>query len=521
MRIVMSSGHGKYIRGAAGSPIPPYLDEVDEARKVVEKTASEMRKLGVEVVTFHDDKSTSQSENLDRIVDFHNSQGPHDLDVSVHFNAYQTTSKPMGCEVLYVSSAGMEIADEIVDMICTESGLINRGPKKRTDLAFLNNTDEVAVLIETAFVDSSADAEIYRENFDVICNAIAAAIAGEDADVGPEPPEPPRPPRPPRPPDERATVGRGDTGEDVEAVQAILGLPEDGDFGPTTEAGVKAYQGACGLAKDGIVGPQTWGALDELERRMRQGNPGISPALQTQIELAVQNSGIAAYSWSGHGTVTEGYYAGMAMTYALAVKRWKLDDEAAGIMAHAETGDEDNDALAWYRTEFKAEGMDNSRSGRDTLRHLFVMMIGLGVRESSGDHWCGRDMTADNVSADTCEAGAFQTSWNISSCSSTIERLFEEYWLDPSGFRDSFSRGLTPSASDLDCYGSGEGARYQWLARYSPAFHALVTGVGMRKRRQHWGPINRREVDIVPAVDELLQEVDRLVDDEPMGTAAA
>ena len=60
----------------------------------------------------------------------------------------------MGCEVLYVSSTGMEIADEVVDQICEASGLINRGPKKRTDLAFLNNTEEPAILIETCFVDS-------------------------------------------------------------------------------------------------------------------------------------------------------------------------------------------------------------------------------------------------------------------------------------------------------------------------------------------------------------------------------
>jgi len=36
MKVVISSGHGKYIRGGASeSPIPPYLDEVDEARRVV------------------------------------------------------------------------------------------------------------------------------------------------------------------------------------------------------------------------------------------------------------------------------------------------------------------------------------------------------------------------------------------------------------------------------------------------------------------------------------------------------
>jgi N-acetylmuramoyl-L-alanine amidase len=164
---------------------------VDEARKVVETVADELREVGVEVTTYHDDVSDSQSENLDRIVDFHNSK-TRDLDISVHFNAYQTTQKPMGCEVLYVSSTGMEIADEVVDRICAVSGLINRGPKKRTDLAFLNGTEEPAILIETCFVDSRADVDIYYQYYDVICGAIADAISGEDSQPGPGPePEPP------------------------------------------------------------------------------------------------------------------------------------------------------------------------------------------------------------------------------------------------------------------------------------------------------------------------------------------
>jgi len=187
MRVCLSSGHGKYVRGASG-----YIDEVDEARLVVESVADALRESGVEVKTYHDDVSTSQSENLDRIVDWHNSQ-TRDLDASLHFNAYQTTSKPMGCEVLYVSSTGMEIADEVVDRICDVSGLINRGPKKRTDLAFLNGTEEPAILIETCFVDSKADVDIYYEYYDVICGAIADAISGEDhgEPIPPEPPEPP------------------------------------------------------------------------------------------------------------------------------------------------------------------------------------------------------------------------------------------------------------------------------------------------------------------------------------------
>ena len=124
-KIVMSSGHGKKIRGASG-----YLDEVDEARRVVNR----IKELLPDITTYHDDISTSQSENLNRITDFHNAQGKHDLDVSVHFNAYETTSKPMGTECLYVTQE--KLAKDVALAISKASGLPNRGPKKRTDLHF-------------------------------------------------------------------------------------------------------------------------------------------------------------------------------------------------------------------------------------------------------------------------------------------------------------------------------------------------------------------------------------------------
>jgi N-acetylmuramoyl-L-alanine amidase len=175
MNIVISSGHGEKIRGASG-----YLDEVDEARKVVEQLATDLRNLNIPVTTYHDDISTTQSENLERIVDFHNAQ-QRDLDVSVHFNAYETTSKPMGTEVLYVTQG--DLAEEVSKAIAQAAGLPNRGPKKRSDLYFLNNTSEPAILLEVCFVDSSADANAYRTHFHKICRAIASVARPTDPEM--------------------------------------------------------------------------------------------------------------------------------------------------------------------------------------------------------------------------------------------------------------------------------------------------------------------------------------------------
>ncbi|MBR4971679.1 MAG: peptidoglycan-binding protein, partial [Oscillospiraceae bacterium] len=64
----------------------------------------------------------------------------------------------------------------------------------------------------------------------------------------------------------RPTVGYGDSGSNVKALQQLLnkygyGLVEDGIFGSGTYSAVKNFQASKGLAADGIVGPLTWAKL--------------------------------------------------------------------------------------------------------------------------------------------------------------------------------------------------------------------------------------------------------------------
>jgi len=236
--ICISSGHGLYVRGASG-----YLDEVDCARAVVDKVAEYLRQMNVQVWVFHDNTSHDQSTNLNTIVAAHNSHPSSGrLDISVHFNAYQTTSKPMGTEVLFVSSKGEAMATELSPAIAYAVGFFNRGPKYRDNLAFLNGTNgsEGAVLIETCFVDSKADADLFNidENFIAICQAIAETTSGQTLDEPEQPPEqPPEGERPPLPQPPQTGTVHGLVPGDVLNIRAtasssspIIGIADNNDL---------------------------------------------------------------------------------------------------------------------------------------------------------------------------------------------------------------------------------------------------------------------------------------------------
>lgn len=173
MNIVISSGHGKFVKGASS-----IIDEVTEARKVVNLIAEYLTKLGASVVKYHDDTSKTQSDNVNGIVAYHNKH-KRDLDISVHFNAASYTKDGRGVEVLHYNDGTKTIATNVSKVISGVSGLKNRGAKKRTDLGFLKRTSKPAILLEICFVDSEKDVELYKRNFDSICKSIAETIVGK------------------------------------------------------------------------------------------------------------------------------------------------------------------------------------------------------------------------------------------------------------------------------------------------------------------------------------------------------
>ncbi|MEX3625816.1 N-acetylmuramoyl-L-alanine amidase [Viridibacillus arvi] len=171
-QFVISSGHSLKVRGAAD-----ILDEVNEARKVVNRVHTILTtEYNGEGSKFHDDTSKTQNQNLNTIVDYHNSK-ERDLDASIHLNAATKTNDPRGVECLYYDAKALSV--KVSAAISEASGLKDRGAKERKELYFLNATRETAILIEVCFVDSKADTKIYNDKFEEICQAIASVIAAE------------------------------------------------------------------------------------------------------------------------------------------------------------------------------------------------------------------------------------------------------------------------------------------------------------------------------------------------------
>jgi peptidoglycan hydrolase-like protein with peptidoglycan-binding domain len=524
MKIAISSGHGKYIRGASGSPVPPQLDEVDEARRVVERVAEYLRAADVEVETFHDNTSHDQSTNLDTIVDWHNDEAfngeGHDYDVSCHFNAYDGSAH--GTEVLYVTQE--DLAAELSAAISAAGGFTNRGAKYRGDLKFLNQTDEKSVLIETCFCDHTGDSESYRANFDSICLAIAIELSGETAipEPGPEP-EPPRPPRPDDdiPVEDRPTLRIGDRGDDVEDLQRMIPRftgEVDGDFGSITERNVIRYQVTRGLEPDGIVGQITWQAL--YDHKLPMPPPAPPPgALDYQQQAAIiriaNESWIADYDWDDRGRAPAGYTQGMALAFAQSYLKLRAGHPAVTEMARGRTSS-DKDVFNEYRDEFNRLGMSNEGDGPDTLRHLYALMLGSGMRESGGEHCCGRDQSAENYDSETCEAGLFQTSYNASSASDPeFDMLMVEYSTpqnQPTCYLQAFSQDVECSSSDWESYGSGVGRIFQDLCKSCPAFAVETHALTLRNLCNHYGPVIRHEVELRSEANEMFQAVQDYMD---------
>ena len=90
---------------------------------------------------------------------------------------------------------------------------------------------------------------------------------------------------------------KGVSGEPVKVLQAKLGVPADGDFGPGTETALIAYQTKEGLSADGVAGPDTFMKMGLSELVLLA--PGASGETVKKLQEALNIGADGAY---GPGT---------------------------------------------------------------------------------------------------------------------------------------------------------------------------------------------------------------------------
>lgn len=243
MRIAISSGHSHRDPGAVGI-LTERVENVRVANRLGELLNTPSS--GHSAVIYHDETSTSSRQNVNDTARWHNSQ-TRDRDCQIHFNAFSRTTAPRGTEMLWRNAPDQAWARRVSAAVANAGGFINRGPKHRTNLGFLNQVQRPAILTEICFVDSEADVALYRRNYEAIVSALAGALVDGAGGAAPS---------------SRPMIRQGDRGEAVREAQRLLGgLNVDGIFGPLTDARTREFQRMNGLVVDGIIGPRTWAAL--------------------------------------------------------------------------------------------------------------------------------------------------------------------------------------------------------------------------------------------------------------------
>lgn len=233
----------------------------------------------------------------------------------------------------------------------------------------------------------------------------------------------------------------------------------------------------------------------------------------TAIDATAVGSACYRYQWANRGQMPRGFIKGVARTWARALCDPTRSELA--VVSQAQTTDGVHDALAWYSTQFTTAGLSNAQSGTDTLRHIYVLLLGLGMRESSGEHCVGRDTSATNTTASTAEAGAWQTSYNSHVIHPQLDVIIARFLTDDTHCHlTTFAEGVTCNAANWQNWGTGPGLDFQRREKDCPVFAAEYAAVMMRVSGGsggHYGPLRTRAAEIRPECDTMLQQVQQLV----------
>ncbi|MBE6074181.1 MAG: N-acetylmuramoyl-L-alanine amidase [Selenomonas ruminantium] len=181
MKVFINAGHDRKYDSGAVNP-DTGLREADVAANVAELVKGYLEAAGCECQSMQSDNlaptGVGRSDHADRqgltVTETANAWGA-DVFVSIHCNAFNESAH--GTEVeCYGGGAGAKLAQCIQDQIVDSLGTLDRGVREMPQLLVLKYTDMTAVLVEMAFIDNAADAELLANKQDEFARAIARGV---------------------------------------------------------------------------------------------------------------------------------------------------------------------------------------------------------------------------------------------------------------------------------------------------------------------------------------------------------
>lgn len=148
--IVIDAGHGGRDQGTSAGDIL----EKDVNLKVAQQIAKTLKKSGVNVILTRDSDTYMGLEERAELAN----QAGADLFVSIHCNYCEEDTSVQGMECYYTedSTAGQELAEQILSQVSTLDNVINRGARS-ADYRVLLRTKMPAALVELGFFSNRAE----------------------------------------------------------------------------------------------------------------------------------------------------------------------------------------------------------------------------------------------------------------------------------------------------------------------------------------------------------------------------
>jgi hypothetical protein len=232
---------------------------------------------------------------------------------------------------------------------------------------------------------------------------------------------------------------------------------------------------------------------------------GFGGAAAYDRVISVANtSGCLTFNFPDRGRAPRGFIKGMALSYAKSYCEAVRGDQTAVTVISAPMRNDSKDVLFHY-------GL-NSSSNLVRLRTLYVLGIGSGMRESSGNTTEGYDVSAGSPTAEGAEAGLYQTSYNsrnLGESGTWLTSLQNSYRNSAQCNLSVFLEGVTDKR--VPVVGSGAGAEFQRQTKTCPSFATEYALVVFRQNKNHYGPLVRKEVPVVAACTTMLQQVETVV----------